>query len=54
MEADILLELKKMNGAVDKQLRAPVGEKYVEVRGLRYSREYGSVGGNTGEAGISR
>ena len=52
MEADILLELKKMNGAVDKQLRAPVGEKYVEVRGLRYSREYGSVGGNTGEAMI--
>ena len=49
LENLLLLELKKMNGAVDKQLRAPVGEKYVEVRGLRYNREYGGVGGNTGE-----
>ena len=52
MERLLLLEMKKMNGAVDKQLRAPVGEKYVEVRGLRYNREYGAVGGNTGEAMI--
>ena len=39
MEADLLLEMKKMNAAVDKQLRACVGEKYVEVRGLRYYRD---------------
>ena len=52
MEADLLLEMKKMNGAVNKQLRAPVGEKYVEVRGLRYCREYGAVAGNTGEVMI--
>ena len=52
MEAKLLLEMKKMNGAVDKQRRAPVGDEFVEVRGLRYSREYGSVGGNTGEVMI--
>ena len=49
MEADLLLEMEKMNGAVDKQLRAPVGDEFVEVRGLRYDKEYGSVGGNTGD-----
>ena len=49
MESSLLLEMKKMNGAVNKQLRAPVGDEYVEVRGLRYNREYGAVGGNTGE-----
>ena len=52
LESLLLLELKKMNGAVDKQLRAPVGEKYVEVRGLRYSREWGALGGNTIEVMI--
>ena len=52
MEADLLLELKKMNEAVDKQLRAPVGYQYVEVRGLRYNREWGDVAGNTGEVMI--
>ena len=52
MEADLLLEMKNMNGAVDKQLRAPVREKYVEVRGLRYNRERGDVEGNTGEVMI--
>ena len=52
LEGLLLLEMKKMNGEVDKQLRAPVGEKYVEVRGLKYNKEYGSVGGNTGEVMI--
>ena len=52
LEAMVLLEIKKMNGAVDKQLRAPVGEKYVEVRGLRYNRERGEVMGNTAEVMI--
>ena len=52
MERELLLEIKKMNGAVEKQLRAPVGEKYVEAEGLRYNRENGSVAGNTGEVMI--
>ena len=52
MEADLLLEMKKMNGTVDKQLRAPVGEKYVKVRGLRYDSERRTVAGNTGEVMI--
>ena len=52
LESLLLLEMKKMNGAIDKQLRAHVGEKYVEVRGLRYSRERGDVGGNTIEVMI--
>ena len=52
MESLLLLEMKKMNGAVDKQRRAPVGDQYVEVRGLRYYREYGQLGGNTGEVMI--
>ena len=33
IEADLLLEIKKMNGAVDKQRRSPVGDEFVEVRG---------------------
>ena len=52
MESELLLELKKMNAAVDKQLRACVGDQYVEVRGLRYSREYGGFRGNTAEVMI--
>ena len=47
MESLLLLEMKKMNGAVEKQLRAPVGEKYVKAEGLRYNRFSGAVGGNT-------
>ena len=49
MEAELLLEMKKMNGAVDKRLRVLVGDEYVVVGGLRYDREYGTVAGNTGE-----
>ena len=52
MERELLLGIKKMNGAVEKQLRAPVGEKYVEAGRLRYSRKTGSVAGNTGETMI--
>ena len=48
-ESLLLLEMKKMNGAVEKQLRAPVGEKYVEAEGLRYNRKNGSAAGNTRE-----
>ena len=47
MESLLLLEMKKMNGAVEKQLRAPVGEGYVGVGGLRYDTKHGAVGGNT-------
>ena len=49
MERELLLEIKKMNGAVKKQLSVPVGEKYVEFGGLRYNRENGSAEGNTGK-----
>ena len=52
MERELLLEIRKMNGAVEKQLRAPVGEKYVEFGGLRYNLENGSAEGNTGEVMI--
>ena len=47
MEGLLLLEMNKMNGAVEKQLRAPVGEGYVGVGGLRYGTKHGAVGGNT-------
>ena len=52
LESLLLLEMKKMNGTVDKQLRAPVRDQYAEVRGLRYNREYGTVAGNTIEVTI--
>ena len=52
LESLLLLEMKKMNGTVDKQLRAPVRDQYAEVRGLRYNREYGTVAGNTIEVMI--
>ena len=52
MESLLLLEMKEMNGAVQKQLRPRVGEGYVEAAGLMYSTEYGIAGGNTGEVMI--
>ena len=50
MESLLLLEMKKMNGSVEKHLRPLVG--YMEVGGLRYSRENGSAQGNAGEVMI--
>ena len=48
MERELLLEIRKMNEAVEKQLRAPVGEGYnMGVGGLRYDTKPGAVGGNT-------
>ena len=42
-----------MNGAMEKQLRALVGEEYVETSsGLRYNTKHGAIGGNTGEVMI--
>ena len=52
MESLLLLEMKKMNGAVEKQLRAPVGEGYVEAERLKYDTKHGAVGGNTIEVMI--
>ena len=52
VESDLLQEMKILNGAVGKQQRAPAGEQYVEVRGLRYNRQYGTVWGNTAQVMI--
>ena len=46
MESKLLQEIKSMNGALDKQLRPPVGEHYVECGGFRYSTKNGSISGN--------
>ena len=49
LESKLLLEIEKVNGALEKQLQGPVGDDNVEVNGLRYNRKRGAVGGNTGE-----
>ena len=49
MESKLLQEMKRMNGALDKQLRVPDGDDYVEGGGFRYYAKYGDMGGNTGE-----
>ena len=52
MECELLQEMKRMNGALNKQLRPSAGEHYVECGGFRYNTEYGSIGGDTGEVMI--
>ena len=49
MERELLQEMKRMNGALNKQLRLSAGEHYVECGGFRYNTEYGGIGRNTGE-----
>ena len=49
MESKLLQEMKRMNGALDKQLRVSDGDPYVEGGGFRYNTKYGGMGGNTGE-----
>ena len=49
-EGDLLLEIKKVNGVLAKVPKVGVGEKLIEVGGLKYNREIGAVSGkNTGE-----
>ena len=49
MERKLLQEIKRMNGALNKQLRPSAGEHYVECGGFRYNTEYGGIGGNNAE-----
>ena len=49
MESELLQEIKRINGALDKQLRVLAGDHYVEGGGFRYYAKYGGMGGNTGE-----
>ena len=49
MEFVLLQEIKRMNGALNKQLRPSAGEHYVDGGGFRYNTRYGGIGGNTGE-----
>ena len=52
MESELLQGVKIMNGALDKELRTPVGEHYVEAGGFRYNTNLGCIGGNTSETMI--
>ena len=52
MECELLQEIKRMNGALNKQLRPPAGEHYVECGGFRYNTKYGYIRGNTAEVMI--
>ena len=52
MESDLLQEMKIKNGVLDKELRTPVGEHYVESGGFRYDTNLGSMGGNMCETMI--
>ena len=50
MESKLLHEMKRKNGALDKQLRISAGDHYtMEGGGFRYSTMYGGMGGNTGQ-----
>ena len=52
MENELLKEMKIENGVLDKKLRTPVGEHYMEDGGFRYSKKRGGIGGNTSETMI--
>ena len=49
MECKLLQEMKKMNGAVSKELREITGKHYVVSTGIRYNIKFGATNGNTGE-----
>ena len=49
MECKLLQEMKKMNGAVSKELQEVTGENYVVSTGIRYDIKLGGISGNTGE-----
>ena len=52
MECELLQEIKRMNGALNKQLRLYAGEHFVECGGVRYNTKYGYIRGNTAEVMI--
>ena len=49
MEGELLQEMKKMNGAVSKELQELLGEYQVESTGIMYNIKLGAVGGNRSE-----
>ena len=49
MESELLQEMKRMNGALDKQLRPTAGDHYVECGGFRYNTKKGNISGNTAQ-----
>ena len=52
MESELLQEMKIMNGVLDKELRTPAGEHYVDAGGFRYNTNLGCISGNTSETMI--
>ena len=52
LESKLLLELKTVNGALEKQLKGSTGENNVKVAGLNYNRKRGGVEGNKTEVMI--
>ena len=49
MERELLQKMKKMNGALKKQLKTPAGIDFIDGGGFRYGKRYGAVVANTGE-----
>ena len=52
MESELLQEMKKINGALHKELKTPAGDHYMEAGGVRYDTKLGGIGGNTTETMI--
>ena len=48
MESELLLEIEKTTGTVDKKPKVPVAEHFVEFGRMTYNMQYGGLGGNTG------
>ena len=49
LEAELLLEIKRMNASVDQRQRPLVTDQYVEAEGLKFSRKSGAASGNRSE-----
>ena len=52
MECELLQKMKKMKGALGKELREISGEHFVESGGIRYYKKHGEIHGNTCEVMI--
>ena len=48
MECELLLEIKKTTGTVDKKPEPIVSEHHVEIGGMTYNLQLGGLEGNTG------
>ena len=49
MESELLYEMKKMNGALGKELTLPTGDHWMEGGGFRYHKLRGDMSGNIRE-----